>query len=110
MWDALLAQPRSPGTALFGVGLTDKSYGGLPIDSSWLAAYQELGLVGVGIIVATLLTIVVTAVVRPPSLERSCAIFLVVYCMIASYTRRVSTLPRHTFFTSLLRHLCWSHL
>ncbi len=37
VWDALLAAPRSTSEKLFGVGLGDKSFGGLPIDNSWLA-------------------------------------------------------------------------
>jgi O-antigen ligase len=86
VWDALLDHPRSLGETLFGVGLTDKSFGGLPIDSSWFAAYQELGIVGVCLIVLMLATLIGAAVLRPPSIERSCAIFLVVYCAIASYT------------------------
>lgn len=86
VWDALLDAPRSLSEHLFGVGLTDKSFDGLPIDSSWLAVYHEQGYVGIVLVAAMLLTLVVTAVLRPPSPARACAIFLVVYCLVASYT------------------------
>lgn len=86
VWDALLAEPRTWSEQLFGIGLTNKSFGGLPIDGSWLAVYHEEGLVGVALVAAFLLTLVVAAVLRPPSLARACAIFLIVYCMVASYT------------------------
>nr|WP_091671574.1 hypothetical protein [Amycolatopsis marina] len=86
VWDALLAAPRTTSEYVFGVGLTDKSFDGLPIDSSWLAVYHEQGYLGVAILVAFLLTLVVVAALRPPSVSRSCAIFLIVYCLTTSYT------------------------
>lgn len=86
VWDALLAAPRTVGEHLFGVGLTDKSFGGLPIDSSWLAVYHEQGYVGVVLVAAFVLILLVAAVLRPPSPARACAVFLIVYCVAASYT------------------------
>jgi hypothetical protein len=86
VWDALLAAPRTTSEQLFGVGLTNKSFDGLPIDSSWLAVYHEQGLVGVAIVVGMMATLLIVAVLRPPSLARACALFLVFYCAIASYT------------------------
>lgn len=86
VWDALLAAPRPMFEQLFGVGLTNKGFGGLPIDSSWLAAYQDQGIVGVALMAVFLVTLLVTAALRPPSVERACAIFLIVYCLLASYT------------------------
>ncbi|WP_414936013.1 O-antigen ligase domain-containing protein [Amycolatopsis sp. cmx-11-51] len=86
VWDALLSAPRTTLEYLFGVGLTDKSYDGLPIDSSWLAVYHEQGFVGIAIVAAFLLVLVVVAVLRPPSPARACAIFLITYCLSASYT------------------------
>ncbi len=38
VWDALLARDRSFDELLIGVGLTDKSFNGLPVDSAWLSA------------------------------------------------------------------------
>lgn len=86
VWDALLDAPRTTGEYIFGVGLTDKSFDGLPIDNSWLAIYLEQGFVGIALVAAFLLTLMVVAVLRPPSLARACAIFLITYCVSASYT------------------------
>ncbi|MFE1750515.1 O-antigen ligase domain-containing protein [Streptomyces anandii] len=86
VWDALLAAPRTTAQEWFGVGLGDKSFGGLPIDNSWLAVYNEQGLIGVGLVAAILVVLGGVALLRPPSLRRACAIFLISYCAIASYT------------------------
>ncbi|MFE1310550.1 O-antigen ligase family protein [Streptomyces sp. NPDC058755] len=86
VWDALLAAPRSVSEKLFGVGLGDKSFGGLPIDNSWLAVYNEQGLIGVTLVAAIIIVLGGVALLRPPSLQRACAIFLISYCAIASYT------------------------
>jgi O-antigen ligase len=85
-WTALLEEPRTLMQELFGVGLTNKSFNGLPIDSSWLSVYHEQGLVGVGIVTLFLLTLLTVAALRPPSPERACAVFLIAYCLVASYT------------------------
>ncbi|PXY32087.1 O-antigen ligase family protein [Prauserella muralis] len=87
VWDKLLAEDRSLREQLLGVGLTDKSFGGLPIDSTWLAVYHEQGLVGVTIVALMMLTLFFAAFTRAPSPQRACAIFLIVYLMIASYTQ-----------------------
>ncbi|WP_236789684.1 O-antigen ligase [Amycolatopsis sp. GM8] len=86
VWDALLNAPRSVSENLFGIGLGDKSYAGLPIDNSWLAVFHEQGLVGCALVAAFLLALAAAAALKPPSLERACAIFLIVYCISASYT------------------------
>ncbi|MFD8818326.1 O-antigen ligase domain-containing protein [Streptomyces sp. NPDC059627] len=86
VWDALLAAPRSTSEKFLGVGLGDKSFGGLPIDNSWLAVYNEQGLAGVGLVAAIIVVLGAVALLRPPSLARACAIFLISYCAIASYT------------------------
>lgn len=86
VWDALLAAPRTTTEQLFGVGLGDKSFGGLPIDNSWLAVYNEQGLTGIALVAAIIIVLGGIALLRPPSLSRACAIFLISYCAIASYT------------------------
>ncbi|WP_406302342.1 O-antigen ligase domain-containing protein [Streptomyces sp. NBC_00885] len=86
VWDALLAAPRTTSEQLFGMGLGDKSFGGLPIDNSWLAVYNEQGLTGTAIVAAIIIVLGGVALLRPPSLPRACAIFLISYCAIASYT------------------------
>ncbi|WP_234543729.1 O-antigen ligase domain-containing protein [Streptomyces shenzhenensis] len=86
VWDALLAAPRTTSEQVLGVGLGDKSFGGLPIDNSWLAVYNEQGLIGVTLVAVIIVVLGGVALLRPPSLERACAIFLISYCAIASYT------------------------
>ncbi|QKW09707.1 O-antigen ligase domain-containing protein [Streptomyces sp. NA04227] len=86
VWDALLAAPRTTGEKVFGTGLSDKSFNGLPIDNSWLAVYHEQGLIGVTVVAAMITVLGGVALLRPPSLPRACAIFLISYCAISSYT------------------------
>ncbi|MFE3165069.1 O-antigen ligase domain-containing protein [Streptomyces sp. NPDC059224] len=86
VWDALLSAPRSTSEKFLGVGLGDKSYGGLPIDNSWLAVYNEQGLIGVTLVAVIIIVLGGVALLRPPSLQRACAIFLISYCAVASYT------------------------
>lgn len=86
VWDLLLAQERTLGEQFFGVGLTDKSFGGLPIDSSWLSVYHEQGWVGVVLVAGFVSILAATAALRPPSPARACAVFLIAYCAVASYT------------------------
>ncbi|MFF7312165.1 O-antigen ligase domain-containing protein [Streptomyces sp. NPDC008137] len=86
VWNALLAADRTTSEQWFGAGLGDKSFGGLPIDNSWLAVYHEQGLVGVALVAAVFVVLGGVALLRPPSLPRACAIFLISYCAIASYT------------------------
>ncbi|MFI7385560.1 O-antigen ligase domain-containing protein [Streptomyces sp. NPDC049813] len=86
VWDALLAAPRSTAEQLFGTGLGDKSFGGLPIDNSWLAVYNEQGLTGVVLVAAMLVVLGGVALLRPPSLARAGAVFLISYVAMSSYT------------------------
>ncbi|QID39427.1 O-antigen ligase domain-containing protein [Streptomyces albus] len=86
VWDALLAAPRTTSEKVFGVGLGDKSFGGLPIDNSWLAVYHEQGWIGTALVATALVVLGGVALLRPPSPARACAIFLISYCAIASYT------------------------
>ena len=85
VWDALLAEPRTLIEEIFGIGLSNKSFGGLPIDSSWLAVYHEQGYLGLTLVVAFLLTLLGVALLREPSVTRAIALFLIVYCVVASY-------------------------
>lgn len=86
VWDALLAANRDPFENFFGIGLTDRSFNGLAIDNSWLAVYLDQGLFGVAIVAGFIGALVVAAVLRPPSTQRACAVFLITYCLVASYT------------------------
>lgn len=86
VWDQLLAQERTFGEQVLGVGLGDKSFGGLPIDNTWLSVYHEQGWLGLTLVIAILLVLLGTAALHPPSPERACALFLIFYCISASYT------------------------
>ena len=46
-WGPLLAFPRDRFQEIFGFGLSNDSFNGLPIDSNWFASYQDQGLFGV---------------------------------------------------------------
>jgi hypothetical protein len=86
VWELLMAKDRTLIEEVLGVGLTDKSYAGLPIDSAWYAVYFEQGWIGIVLVVCILATLLGTAILRPPSVQRACVIFLVVYSCVASYT------------------------
>lgn len=86
VWAALVKEPRAELNQWFGLGLSDKSFNGLSIDNTWLAAYQDEGLVGVGIVAAIFLYVLITPPVRPPGPGRAVATFIAVYCLAASYT------------------------
>ncbi len=86
VWGPLLAFPRDRAQVLFGFGLSNASFNGLPIDSNWLASYQEQGLFGVVVCAAILLFLLVMACFQPRGVQRALALFLVTYCLVASYT------------------------
>jgi hypothetical protein len=86
VWDAILAQPRSTFETLFGFGLSNKSFNGLPIDSNWLGTYYDVGLVGVALTIMLLLFVLTAAFFVPQGPHRALALFLVAYCVVASFT------------------------
>jgi hypothetical protein len=86
VWGPLLAFPRDRFQVIFGFGLSNASFNGLPIDSNWLASYQEQGLFGVAVCATILLFLLVTAYFQPRGVQRALALFLVTYCLVASYT------------------------
>ena len=91
VWHDVLTQPRSEGQVLFGGGLSNKSClapscQGRPIDDSWIAAYQDQGLVGDVLIGVFLLALLLAAVKAPAGRARALALFLIAYGLIASYT------------------------
>jgi hypothetical protein len=85
-WGPLLAFPRDKFQEFFGFGLSNASFNGLPIDSNWLASYQEQGLVGVAVCATMLIFLLVAAYFQPRGVRRALALFLVTYCLIASFT------------------------
>lgn len=86
VWGPLLALPRDRFQEIFGFGLSNSSFNGLPIDSNWLSSYQEQGLLGVTVCAAILLFLLVTAYFQPRGVQRALALFLITYCLIASFT------------------------
>jgi hypothetical protein len=86
VWGPLLAFPRTTFQEILGFGLSNDSFNGFPIDSNWLAAYQTQGLFGVVICAVILLFLLVTAYFQPRGTRRALALFLVVFCLVSSFT------------------------
>jgi hypothetical protein len=86
VWGPLLTAPRTEVNTLFGYGLSNDSFDGLAIDSSWLATYLDQGLVGDILDGLILVSLLVAALICPRAPGRAIALFLVIYCAIASYT------------------------
>jgi hypothetical protein len=86
VWSQVLAAPRTEVHILFGYGMSNASFNGLPIDSSWVSTYENQGLVGDLIIGSALVLLLIKALVSPRGPGRAIALFLVIYCLIASYT------------------------
>jgi hypothetical protein len=86
VWGPLLAAPRTKFQEIFGFGLSNDSFNGLPIDSNWLASYQAQGLFGVVVCAIILMFLLALAYFHPRGVQRALALFLVTYCLIASFT------------------------
>ncbi len=86
VWSELVNAPRDKAQVIFGFGLSNASFEGHSIDNSWLATYQDQGLFGDAIDGLILASLLVLAAVRPRSPARAIALFIIVYCLIASFT------------------------
>jgi len=86
VWASIAERDHGTAEEFFGAGLGNKSFNGLPIDSNWVATHLELGRVGVALVIAFLLVLFLMAVARPAGPRRAIALFLVVYCVVASFT------------------------
>jgi hypothetical protein len=86
VWSAVFDTPRPLVENLFGSGLSNQSFRGLPIDSSWVSVFVDQGLVGVFLLSTTLLLLFIMAATREPGPERAAALFLLAYCVVASIT------------------------
>jgi hypothetical protein len=87
VWGPLLAYPRDAFQEIFGFGLSNGAFNGLPIDSNWLSSYEEQGLFGVVVCAIMLLFLLVAAYFQPRSVQRALALFLITYLLIASFTQ-----------------------
>jgi hypothetical protein len=87
VWGPLLAYPRDAFQEIFGFGLSNGAFNGLPIDSNWLSSYEEQGLFGVVVCATMLLFLLVAAYFQPRSVQRALALFLITYLLIASFTQ-----------------------
>ena len=86
MWSSIFGLQRPWLEELFGSGLSNKSFNGLPIDSNWLAVYLDQGWFGVIVDAALLLILILLAATHRRGLRRAVALFLVTYCLVASIT------------------------
>jgi hypothetical protein len=85
-WGPLLADPRDRFQEIFGAGLSNDLFGGLPIDSNWFASYQDQGLFGVTLCAVILIFLFVAAGFQADGVRRALALFLITYCLVASFT------------------------
>jgi hypothetical protein len=90
-WALVLNTPRDRIQEIFGFGLSNASVNGLPIDSNWLAAYMQEGLFGVAICALILLFMLVYAFFQAPSQRAALALFILVYCLVDSFTEDAFT-------------------
>lgn len=85
-WSLVLADHRPETNKILGSGISDESIQGLAIDDTWLATYLDQGLIGDALVGSFLLVLMVSAVLRARGPPTAIAIFLIVYCMLASVT------------------------
>ena len=86
VWSAVVNMPRDFFQVIFGFGLSNKSFNGLPVDSNWLASYLDEGFAGVLLSAIVLLFVLVSAFFMPRGKSKALALFLAVYVLIASLT------------------------
>jgi hypothetical protein len=86
VWGPLLDFHRDKFQEIFGFGLSNASFNGGPIDSNWLSSYQQEGLWGVVVCAIILVFLLVTAYFQPRGVRRALALFLITYCLVASFT------------------------
>jgi hypothetical protein len=85
-WSLVLNLPRTRLQEVLGFGLSNASVNGLPIDSNWLSAYLQEGLFGVVVCAAMLVFLFVAAFFRASGVQRALIMFLLTYCLLASFT------------------------
>jgi hypothetical protein len=86
VWSAVLNTPRPAINEAFGSGLSNLSWGGLPIDSTWVGTYLDEGVFGVVMVAVLMIFLLLTALGDHGGPGRAIAVFLIVYCIFASIT------------------------
>lgn len=86
VWTAVLDHQRPRAEQLFGSGMSDQSFQGLPIDSNWFATYLDQGWFGVVVQATLILMLLLMAAARERGPQRAAALFLIMYCLVASFT------------------------
>ena len=86
VWSASLEEVRPRMKELFGNGLSNKSFDGLPVDNNWVATYLDLGWFGIVVQVTFILLLLAMAATHVRGPRRAVALFLIVYCIVASIT------------------------
>jgi O-antigen ligase len=86
VWSEAVNTPRPQLNELFGSGLSDQSFNGLPIDNNWVATLLDQGWFGVVVKGSIILLLLLMAATRERGPHRAAALFLIVYCAVASIT------------------------
>ena len=86
VWSAVFDMHRPKVEELFGSGLSNQSFNGLPIDSNWVASYLDQGWFGIVVQATVILVLLLLAATRERGPQRAVALFIVVYCLVASFT------------------------
>lgn len=92
-WALVLTEPRNLFQEIFGFGITNASINGLPIDSNWLSSYQQQGIFGVCVCALMVIFLFVAAFFQSTGLRRALILFLVTYCLLASFTEDAFEAP-----------------
>ena len=95
-WADVFAEPRPLTNEIMGNGISNGSIfdpsdrsangTGLAIDSSWVEDYQDQGILGDVLTGCMFLALLICAAYSPRGPARAVALFLVVYCLLASIT------------------------
>jgi hypothetical protein len=86
VWTQVMSMHRAPIQDMFGSGMSNMSFNGLPIDSNWVATYLDEGWFGIVVEASILLLLLGMAITHVRGPRRAVALFLIVYCLIASIT------------------------
>ncbi len=86
VWTAALRAPRPRVEEMFGSGVSNQSFNGMPIDSNWVATYLDQGWFGLVVHACVLVVLLLVAATRERGPHRAVGVFLVVYCLTASFT------------------------